>query len=172
MRRSKDVRRPIPRPRGLDGDAARAEVRRRCENVFFADEAYGWPERFWSLLESVELRRAYAEAFPEEFAHTFGLEDNGKREPNSWMVRMQCYVFSRPNFVEFLEAHPAKVPFDVPDLSLVKYIDREVTLAHSRAAWWQANGWPMTEEEQVWIRFGGPHKADVLAFPPVSGSVQ
>ena len=150
MRRSKDVRKPIPHPRVPEGDELRAEVRRRCANEFVLDEAYSWPERFWNLFESVGLRRAYAQEYPERFYYTFNFQDDGNRRPSN--SRKGYYLFTRPNFMGFLEAHPASAPFDVPDLRDVPYQDRQLVLLRARADWWKENGLPVNDQEAAWYR--------------------
>ena len=82
-RRSKDVRRPIPRPRVPDQDRVRADVAHRCEHEFFLIDCFYAPENFWGIFPSREERIAYQQLYPEEFFGTFGFEDDGNRGPGS-----------------------------------------------------------------------------------------
>ena len=132
------------------------------------------PETFYRELPTPEDRLAFARVFPESFFDLFEFEASGcDVYPNSVVVASGCCVFRRPNFAgEFLSTHPARVPFDPPDMRGVPYRDRQAVMAVARRDWWKANGWPLTNAERAWRdprATRGPSGGRVLTMGDLEG---
>jgi hypothetical protein len=129
-----------------------AVMRKRFENP----ELLWWitvPGKFFEELPTRAERRLFLELFPREFYELFGFFAHESDEwPASTMYELRG-IFRRPQaeFMAMLQERPPRVPFNAPDVNVLPYRERDVTLARARGEWWRANGLPTRRGEIRWM---------------------
>jgi hypothetical protein len=122
---------------------------------------------FHRTLDTPELRKAYIELRPHQFARTFGFERNS-HEHYPAASDHGAAVFRRWKIVDFLQESPTRREkaaqlfdgFDPPDLRSVPHSDRDRTVALARARWWIECRLPVLEMELAWLKH---HVPELLA---------